>query len=38
VLLPVGYTRDAVLKPANRQPPAEVTFWNRWGARRASTR
>jgi nitroreductase len=31
VLLPVGYTRDAVLKPANRKPPAEITYWNRGG-------
>ena len=31
VLLPVGYVRDAVLKPAVRKPPREVTFWNRWG-------
>jgi nitroreductase len=31
VLLPVGYVRDAVLKPAARRPPHEVTFWNRWG-------
>jgi len=32
VLLPVGYTRDAVLKPAARKPPAEITYWNAWGA------
>lgn len=31
VLLPVGYTRDAVLRPAERLPAAEVTYWNRWG-------
>ena len=31
VLLPVGYTRDAVLKPAARRPPAEVTYWEAWG-------
>jgi nitroreductase len=37
VLLPVGYTRDAVLKPAIRRPPADVTFWNHWGTRRIST-
>lgn len=35
VLLPVGYVRDAVLKPAPRRPPAEVTYWNAWGARRS---
>jgi len=35
VLLPVGHTRDAVLKPAARRPAREVTYWNRWGALRA---
>jgi nitroreductase len=34
VLLPVGYVRDAVLKPAARRPAREVTYWNRWGDRR----
>jgi len=34
VLLPVGYTRDAVLKPAERKGPGEVTYWNHWGAGR----
>ncbi len=34
VLLPVGYTRDAVLRTAERRPAREVTFWNTWGARR----
>jgi nitroreductase len=34
VLLPVGYTKDAVLKPAKRRPPHEVTYWNTWGRRR----
>jgi len=34
VLLPVAYTRDAVLRPAARKPAAEVTFWNAWGRRR----
>jgi nitroreductase len=34
VLLPVGYTLNAVLKPANRKGPAEVTYWNTWGAAR----
>jgi len=33
VLLPIGYTKDAVLKPAPRRPAAEVTYWNRWGGR-----
>lgn len=36
VLLPVGYTLDAVLKPAIRKPPGEITYWNRWGDRRSS--
>lgn len=34
ILLPVGYTRDAVLRPAARRAPREVTYWNRWGERR----
>ena len=34
VLLPVGYTQGAVLKPAARKPAREVTYWNRWGERR----
>ncbi|MDJ0847481.1 MAG: nitroreductase family protein [Myxococcota bacterium] len=32
VLLPVGYTRGAVLRPAARRPAREVTYWNRWGS------
>jgi nitroreductase len=32
VLLPIGHTRDAVLRPAERRPPAEVTYWNTWGS------
>lgn len=31
VMLPVGYTRDAVLRPAARKAPAEVTYWEEWG-------
>lgn len=31
VLLPVGYMRDAVLRPATRRPAREVTYWNHWG-------
>jgi nitroreductase len=31
VLLPVGYTKNAVLNPATRKPPGEVTYWNAWG-------
>ncbi|MEM7413310.1 MAG: nitroreductase family protein [Myxococcota bacterium] len=34
VLLPVGYMRDAVLRPAARAPAQQVSFWNTWGARR----
>jgi nitroreductase len=34
VLFPVAYTRDAVLRVAKRRPAREVTFWNRWGAKR----
>jgi len=34
VLLPVGYVRDAVLKPAVRKGARDVTYWNRWGQRR----
>ena len=33
VMLPCGYTRDANLKPADRLPAGEVTFWNSWGNR-----
>ena len=35
ILLPVGYMRDAVLKPAERHGPREVTYWNEWGAKRS---
>ena len=34
VLLPVAYTLGARLRPADRRPAAEVTYWNRWGDRR----
>ncbi len=34
VLLPVGYMKDAVLKPAKRKPPREVTYWENWGEAR----
>jgi nitroreductase len=34
VLLPVAYTKDAVLKPARRKPAREVTFWDHWGVTR----
>jgi len=35
VLLPVGYTKNAVLNPATRKPPGEVTYWNAWGNARS---
>jgi nitroreductase len=31
ILLPVGYTMNAVLRPAERRPAADITYWNRWG-------
>ncbi len=31
IMLPVAYTLDAVLKPAQRLRPEEVTYWNTWG-------
>ena len=31
VLIPVGYTRNAVLRPADRSPARDVMYWNRWG-------
>ncbi len=34
VLLPVAYVRDAVLRPADRRPAREVTYWNAWGRER----
>jgi nitroreductase len=34
VLLPVGYTKDARLRPAVRRPAGEVTYWNAWGSSR----
>ena len=34
VLLPAGYLRDAVLRPAARRGPREVTYWNAWGRSR----
>lgn len=38
VLLPAGYLRDAVLRPAVRRPPHEVTYWNAWGRSRGAAR
>lgn len=34
VLLPVAYMKDARLRPADRRPPEEVTYWNAWGNKR----
>ena len=34
VLLPVAWTRDVRLRPADRQPARAVTFWNAWGRTR----
>jgi nitroreductase len=34
VLLPIGYTRGAVLRPAARKAAREVTYWNEWGRTR----
>lgn len=31
VLLPAGYLKNARLRPADRRPPEQVTFWNAWG-------
>jgi len=33
VLLPIGYMRDAVLRPAARKGADQVTFWDHWGER-----
>ncbi len=33
VMLPVGYTKGAVLRRAERRSAQEVTYWNRWGDR-----
>lgn len=38
VLLPVGYMKDAVLRPAKRKSPAEVTYWESWGEVRDALR
>ncbi|MFK7913378.1 MAG: nitroreductase family protein [Pseudomonadales bacterium] len=31
VMLPIGYTKGAVLRRAKRRDAAEITYWNRWG-------
>jgi nitroreductase len=36
VMLPVGYLREARLRPAERRAPHEVTYWNGWGAARGA--
>ncbi len=33
VMLPVGYTKGAVLKRADRMPAQEVTYFNQWGTK-----
>ena len=33
VMLPIGYLKDAVLRPASRRAPHEVTYWDTWGER-----
>jgi nitroreductase len=35
VLLPIGYMREAKLRPASRREPHEVTYWNAWGVTRS---
>jgi nitroreductase len=30
VMMPIGYTKDAVLKKADRAPAHAVTYWNSW--------
>lgn len=35
VMLPIGYTKDAVLRRAERAPAQTVTSWNRWGWKEA---
>jgi len=34
ILLPVAYTKGAVLRPAKRKSAREVTYWNRWAVGR----
>ena len=35
ILLPVAWTKGAILKPAKRKGAGEVTFWNAWGGTRS---
>jgi nitroreductase len=37
ILLPVAYTKGAVLRPAKRKSAREVTYWNRWSAGRPAS-
>jgi nitroreductase len=37
ILLPVAYTKGAVLKPAKRKGASEVTYWNRWSKGREAS-
>lgn len=37
ILLPVGYMKGAVLRPAERKSPREVTYWDTWGKTRSPT-
>jgi len=34
VLLPVAWLDNAVLRPADRRPAQQVTYWDEWGSRR----
>ena len=36
VMLPVAYTKNAVLKPADRLSAKDVTFYNRWGEQKTT--
>jgi hypothetical protein len=35
-MLPVAYTKNAVLKPADRLSAKDVTFYNRWGEQKTT--
>ena len=36
VMLPVAYTKNAILKPADRLSAKDVTFYNRWGKQKTT--
>ena len=38
ILLPVAWTKGAVLRPAERRGAAEVAYWNGWGRARADAK